>query len=60
MEGYVNITKVRVGSLVDGLKMEGLIVKWRGLKWQGSLYMFKKRDKLHGRSVTMQLPNSTI
>ncbi len=36
MEGYYNIESVRVGSLVDGLEMEGF-VKWRGPKLEGPL-----------------------
>ncbi len=34
------IESIRVGSLVDGLKIEGFVkhVKWRGLKLQGPLY----------------------
>ncbi len=37
MEGYLH-KSMRVGSLVDDLKMEGF-VKWRGLKLQAPLYI---------------------
>ena len=36
----IYIESVRVGSLVDGLKIEGF-VKWRGLKSQWPLYILK-------------------
>ncbi len=34
----IYIKSIRVGSVLDGLKMEGF-VKWRGLKLQGPLYV---------------------
>ncbi len=33
------IENIRIVSLIDDLKMEG-IVKWRGLKSQGPLYLY--------------------
>ncbi len=37
MEGYICIKNIRIVSLISCLKVEG-IVKWRGLKSQGTLY----------------------